>query len=174
MLSASTIARNEFPSRRRRDRRLGRSFTLVEVVVAVFLLSMLVVALFSAFLSGLTYVQITREDLRATQILMQKMEVIRLFTWNQTTNTSLANPVFTDFYDPSGVGTGQSGALYRGYVSISPITNGFPADYQQNIRLVTATVYWTNFPGGKSKSVARSRQMQTLVARRGMQNYVYQ
>ena len=49
-----------------------------------------------------------------------------------------------------------------------------PADYASNMKLVTITIYWTNYPHLATNVIVRTRQMQTLVARYGMQPYVYQ
>lgn len=48
-------------------------------------------------------VQLTREDLRATQVLVQTMEVLRLCTWSQSDpNTGILPTSFTVPYDNSG------------------------------------------------------------------------
>jgi len=61
----------------------------------------------------------------------------------------------------------------RGFVSTNAAT-GVPADYAANMRAVTVTIYWTNYPRGITNTpIVRTRQMQTLVAKYGMQNYVY-
>jgi hypothetical protein len=152
-----------------------QAYSLPEVILAALVLAILVVSLFGAFSSGLALVQLQRENLRATQILMQKMETIRLLTWAQGTNAAIANPVFTDTYDPAGTNTQHSvGVTYYGFVS-NGVPDNLPADYQANMRVVTVTLYWTNYPyGGRGTKITRTRQMQTFVARNGMQNYVSQ
>ena len=150
------------------------AFTLVEVMVATAVLGILALSLFGAYSSGLAIVQSARENLRATQILMQKMEAVRLFRWTQTTNTALATPTFTDFYDPTGTNNSTSGSTYQGYFSFSPASTNVPAAYSANMQLATVTIYWTNYPGRGKAPIVRSKQMQTYVARYGMQNYVYQ
>jgi hypothetical protein len=112
---------------------------------------------------------LSREDLRATQILMQKMEAVRLFTWSQLSNAPIA---FVERYDPLETSSGSAGAVYSGVLAVGP-ASGIPdtLSYWSKLRLVTATVYWTNFSGGKR--IVRSREMQTLVARYGLQNYIW-
>ena len=153
------------------ERRQGRSgFTLAEVMVTVFLLGILTAGLMGAFSASLGVVQSARENLRATQILMQKTEAVRLLTWGQGTNTSLAPTSFTDYYDPTG---GSLGATYAGTYSItSPLTN-MPVAYSSNLRLITVTVYWTNYTHYGRTAIVHSRQMQTQVAHYGMQSYVF-
>jgi hypothetical protein len=156
------------------DSRSSSAYSLVEVVMAVSLLGILATAIFGAFSSGLLAVQAGRENLRATQILTQKMETIRLFTWSQGTDTNLATTSFTDYFDPTGVGTGTAGAVYQGNYSVSAVPTTVPADYGGSMRLVTVNLYWTNYLGPTKGIKVQSSQMQTYVARYGMQNYVYQ
>ena len=155
-------------------RRASSGFSLVEVVVAVLLLGILATAILGGFSSGLMIVRAGREDARATQILMQKMETVRLFTWSQGTNSALATTNFTDYYDPTGTNTQSTGAIYQGKYSPSAAPTTLPADYRNNMRLVTVNLYWTNYLGGSKGIKVQSRQMQTYVARYGMQTYVYQ
>lgn len=144
------------------------AFTLAEVIVASAILGILVLSLFGAFSSGLSVVQAARENMRATQILVQKMETIRLLTWSQTTNQIVAPTNFNARYDPTSV---NSGTRYRGTYEPGPAPSDIPAAYRDKIRAINVTVYWTNGTGSKTR--IQSRQMQTFVARYGMQNYVY-
>jgi prepilin-type N-terminal cleavage/methylation domain-containing protein len=145
-------------------RRTG-AFTLVEVLVSVVVLAVIATAFYSGLSSGFSVVQTTREDLRATQILMQKVEALRLCTWEQLTNVS-----FQELYDP--VSTNKNGATYFGTIvtnSASAIPNS--SSYQSNVCLVTVTLSWTNYSG--RRLLPHTRQMQTQVARYGMQNYIW-
>ncbi|HWQ91972.1 MAG TPA: hypothetical protein VN673_09895 [Clostridia bacterium] len=149
-----------------------RAYSVVEVVIAVFLLGTLTVALFGAFSTGLSAVQASRENMRATQILMQKMEAIRLFTWQQSTNRTLAATNFTDWYDPLGTNSNGGGVLYRGVVTVGPAPASIPADLRSDLRLVTVTLHWTNHIG-HSAGILQKREMETLIAREGLQNYIF-
>ncbi len=144
------------------------AFTLAEVVIAVFLLGVVVLALFGAFSAGITIIQNERENIRATQIMLQKMETVRLLTWSQGVNSGIAATNFTDYYDPLAT---AKGVAYQGsYLAATAATN-IPADYRNQLRSATVTVYWTNYIG--RRPVVHSRQVQTFVARYGMQNYVF-
>jgi hypothetical protein len=154
-------------------RRTQAAYSVAEVLVAVFVLGTLTVSLFGGFSSGLMMVRLERENLRATQILVQKMEAVRLLTWRQLSDTNVATRSFIDHYDPVGLSTNSGGATYQGLVSTN-LPSGLPADYAKNMRAVTVTIYWTNYPHGSTTNrIVRSRQMQTYVARDGMQNYVF-
>ena len=57
------------------------AFSMIEILVAMVVLGIMFVSLYSGFSSGFAVVQLARENLRATQILQEKMETIRLYTW---------------------------------------------------------------------------------------------
>jgi len=147
--------------------RQNSGFTLAEVLVAVLVLAIIAVAFYGALSSGFSVVQSTREDLRATQILMQKVEAIRLCTWSQLTNFT-----FQEQYDPTATSSTSGGVVYNGTVSDGSATN-IPnsAAYASNMRLITLTLNWTNYNG--RAPVSHARQMQTQVARYGLQNYIW-
>jgi hypothetical protein len=146
----------------------------MEVMVAGLLTGLAFVSLYAGFSSGFAVVQAARENLRATQIIVKRMENIRLYRWQQILSK---NPVFvprdfTTCYDPDEQATGAGGTLYSGTFTFSNPPVEIPAAYRSNMLLMTVTLYWTN-SFGKTNKVVRSRQMQTYVARYGMQNYVY-
>jgi hypothetical protein len=148
-------------------------YTFVEVLMAAGILGFMAASLLGAFSAGFCLIQSTRENLRATQIMVQKMEAIRLFTWSQVCDTNnYLKPLFVEAYDPLGVHTNGGGAKYTGYMSAAlPATGEVPEAYRTNMRTVTVTVYWTNYLG--NKAILHKREMQTRVARNGMQNYIW-
>ncbi len=151
------------------------AYTLVEVIVSVLVLALMLISLYGGFSTGFAVVQLARENLRATQIMMQKMETIRLLKWSQLLDTNnFLPPAFQTYYDPTSTNTQSYGAIYVGFVTTNAVT-GVANDYAANMRAVTVTIYWTNYPRGITNTpIVRTRQMQTFVARYGMQNYVYQ
>jgi len=143
------------------------AFTIADVVVAVLVLGIITGAFYTALSSSFFVVQSTREDLRATQIMMQKIEAIRLCTWDELTNFS-----FQEIYDPLSTNTQSAGSVYFGTVTIGAATNvSSTASYYPSMDLVTVNLLWTNSYGGTL--VPHSRQMQTHVARYGLQNYIW-
>ena len=127
----------------------------------------MVISLYGGFSRGFALVQASREDLRGTQILLQKLEAARLCTWSQLRSYS-----FQEQYDPLGVTNSTGGTPYWGRVLTNAATS-IPSSalYKGDMRQVTVTLYWTNHIG--RRSLVQSRQMQTFVARHGMQNYVW-
>src|SRR5947207_3056094 len=143
-------------------RKRQNAFSLVEVLVAVLVTATGGVSVFAAFASGFGMIGSTGEDLRATQIMTRKIEGIRLCTWSQLPSTMQ----FHESYNP--LGTTNAGINYSGTLTTNSAAGLFgTASYADNTRLVTVNVSWTNYTIGRP--IAHSRQMQTVVARYGMQ-----
>jgi len=150
-----------------------RAYTLAEIMVSVFVLSVMMISLYAGFYSGFAIVKLSRENLRATQIMVQKLESARIYSWKQITNSAFLKTNFTDYYNPSGTNNNTVGAIYQGLVSVIPPTN-VPVAYQNKMRAITVSLYWTNYLQNPNTNViVRSRQMQTYYARYGMQDYIY-
>ena len=79
--------------------------------MAAAILGFVATSLYGAFSAGFCVIQSTRENLRATQILVQKMEAVRLFTWSQVADTTnYLKATFTEPYDPLGTNNNCGGA----------------------------------------------------------------
>ena len=142
------------------------SFTLAEVMVAVLVVSIAVVSLYAGVSSGFALVKLAREDLRATQIMLQRMEAVRLYTWSQITDaTYYSTNNDAAYYDPAGQAVGSGGVVYTVKTAIS--TDSPAATYSPGMRRVTVQVSWL------SGNISRRREVSTFVARYGMQNYIY-
>ena len=140
-----------------------QAFTVLEVVIAILLIGLIVLAVYGAITSGMGNVRMARENLRATQILLDKMEVIRLYNWDQL-NTNFIPSTFIVNYDATTPST-NSGVLFYGTVSLAP--SGAGTSYADDMKLVTVRLNW------KTGQIARSRQSSTYVCRSGIQNYLY-
>ncbi len=146
-----------------------RGYTLVEVLVAAAVLAIVMVIFSAGITGGYAIINTFRQDLRATQILTQKTEAIRLCTWSQLNSLPTS---FTDYYYSLGTTNTTANTTYAGTISVGAATNiSSSATYYGNIDLVTIGVVWTNNFGGHA--VVHSRQMQTLVAYYGLVNYLY-
>jgi hypothetical protein len=64
-------------------------------------------ALYSSFSFGYAAVRLAREDLRATQILLERMETLRL-----TSFSAIHDGTLTEYYDPNGITNGAYGVGY--------------------------------------------------------------
>src|ERR1051326_4928896 len=140
-----------------------RAFTLPEVMLSIAIMSILVAGLYVGLSQGFAVVQVTRENLRATQILQEETEVIRLYSWDQVLSNYIPPTASWNFY-PQG-STGNQGITYNGTITVgaAPMTESYAADH----RLITFTLSWV------SGNIQRQRQMTTLVSKYGLQNYVY-
>src|SRR2546421_3564247 len=103
----------------RRSCRLRLAYTFMEVIVATMLLGLVMASMYFGFSFGFTLLGSVREDLRATQILVRRMEAIRLYTWSQVLDTNYIQPFFVEPYDPLGVTNNQAGVLYTGNTSVT-------------------------------------------------------
>ena len=160
---------SQFTPRTLKGSRVAQSaFSLVEVLVAVVVVSIVFVTLYTAFSSGFAMLKVARENLRATQILVQRMETVRLYTWSQIQNQNYFPTNFTVYYDPSGQTTGNGGIVYTGLITRTSNPPFSPsAGYSPDLMMVKLQVSW---PSGK---VQRQREVSTYVARYGLQNYLY-
>jgi hypothetical protein len=147
------------------------AYTVVEVLVSVCVLAIMIISLYGGFSAGFAVVQLARENMRATQIMVQRLETMRLYNWDQVRNTTnFLKPTFSERYDPSSP---NAGTLYSGFVSTNTPALA-STTYSNDMRTVTVTLFWTNYQSGSKRSIVRQRQMETYVARYGMQNYIYQ
>lgn len=144
-------------------------FTLAEVIVAVAIMAIMMVAFFAGLSFGFARIKSAREDLRATQILTQKMEAIRLCKWSQLTNLPTA---FQDNYNPLGLSNNTAGITYYGTINVGVATNLDSAiTYKSDMRLVTVSLTWTN--DSRGNHLVQNRQMQTESSYHGIQNYIW-
>jgi type II secretory pathway pseudopilin PulG len=144
-------------------------WTLAEVMVSVAVLALMAISLFAGFAYGFRILQTTREDLRATQVITQKMESIRLCTWAQLTNQCPST--FTETYSTTGTNV-TGGVTYYGTISLSSNTN-LPSGYQSSMEMITVTLKWTNYSTATRYAWPHTRSMQTQYAFYGLQNYLY-
>ena len=151
------------------------AFSLLELLIAVTVMALIFSALFSGISTSFNLLQSARENLRATQIMISRLEGLRLCAWSssQLFNTNVVPLKFTDSFYPLGLNTTtNSGTAYTGTLTITTNPALSPAaSYGPNLALVTVTLAWTN--GGTGVRSIHQRSMTTYVAQYGLQNYVY-
>src|SRR5829696_3567077 len=153
-----------------------KTFVNLRLSVGMGILGTAVGALFSGITAGFFTVRMARENLRATQIMLEKVETIRLYSWQQVTNTYPTNFIPTTFtakYDPI-TQPSSSGLIYDGEVTITPVNGaemagwgGTIPNYTNNMRAVTVKLRW------KTGNVDRHREFKSFISRYGLQDYVY-
>jgi type II secretory pathway pseudopilin PulG len=139
--------------------------TLVEVIMATAILVIMLAGLLNSFGYGFFVAQLVRENQRATQIILEKVEIIRLYRWEQVNTPGFIPTTFADVYDPQS--PDAPGITYQGTLEITPYP-GAGVSYAPNIRQLVVTLTWNT--GGK---IAHTRTLATLIAKDGEQNYVY-
>jgi len=147
--------------------RIESGYTIVEVVIAVAVLSVMFVALYAGIAFGFRVTRSERENLRATQIILERMEGIRLFRFDQLSDTNLNPLAFSQTYYPQASGNKSQGITYNGTVTIDTnITLDPPANYSSVMKKITVQLNWT------SEGVPRSRSISTYASQNGIQNYI--
>ena len=152
------------------------AYTFVEVMVAVAIIGVMTVVLYAGISASFGIIQRTRENLRATQILVQRVETVRLYSWDQLIykgSPAWFQTSFTEIYDPLKATNGGNGGLtYHGNITV---TTNPPAlgnvSYRGNVALVSVTLRWTNSTA--TAKFPHQRTFETLVAKSGMQKYVF-
>jgi hypothetical protein len=137
--------------------------TLVDVVMAVAVLGVMAGGIFGSFRYGFFTLQLVRENQRATQIILEKVETLRLYNWEQLTNGVYTLP--DEFYDPQASANSQ-GTTYSGTITVTncPLVSSYAA----NMRQLIVTLNWTT-----RGAIPHTRSITTYIARDGIQNYVY-
>lgn len=72
-------------------------------------------------------------------------------------------------FDPREDAASTDSLLYYGSIETTTPAD-WPAAYRDRIRLITISLTWTN--SGGNQSLVRHRQVQTCVARYGLQSYL--
>ena len=136
------------------------------------------ITLYTGMTTGFESIRRSRENLRATQILMERFETIRLYTWDQVNTPGFIPTNFIAYFEPaySRISTnastnaivqhvGASGIRYTGTVSIA--ASGISEPYSNDLRKITVELAW-NSNGRNCR-----RSYSSYIARYGLQNYVY-
>jgi type II secretory pathway pseudopilin PulG len=142
------------------------AFTLVEVMIASITFAVVLAAGNAALIQGFRMTAAAREELRATQILQDRSEILRLYTWDQLTNSGFVPLTFTESFNTAGAAHGNGGVTYHGTVTISqaPVTT---ESYSNDLRLVSFQLNWTN------NNISHQRTLTTLDSSYGLHNYIY-
>ena len=144
------------------------AFTLVEVIVATVIIAIAGVGIIGSINYGMFITQLARENARATQIMVEKLESIRLYNWDEVTNSGFVPATFVDVYDPQSP-TNFQGAIYNGTMTVSNAAfSATSPSYAGNMRQFTVTLSWTT-----NGRIPHNRSLSTYVSKDGLQNYVY-
>ena len=148
------------------SRKSELAMTLVEVVVATAVLAIAVAGIVTSFGYGFYVTELARENQRATQILLENTETIRLYNWTQVNSNGFIPSTYTNVYDPQD--PVHPGITYYGTVSQAGFGN-VTASCQGKVVQFIFTLNWTN----ALSRIPHTRTLATLVAQDGEQNYVW-
>jgi len=113
-------------------------FTLVEVIVGMFILGIIFTSAFSTYQLGLNMIDDAREEIRASQIIQSEMERLRTKNWTQ-----LQKMPSGATFKPSGEFAKIYATNYSAYRYLITLN---PSDKM----LVAIRVQWTNSAGKTS------------------------
>src|ERR1051325_10953688 len=99
-----------------------RAFTLAELMVACAILAIMVVSLFGGISFGFSNITIARQNLRATQIALEKMEIVRMYSWEQVNSNGFVPRTFTaPCFPVTNGGDTNGGVVYYGTIIITNV-----------------------------------------------------
>jgi len=121
---------------RRKNNGLISGFTLVEVIVSIFIFSLVIASCLVSVGKGYELVDASRQNSRASQVLQSELELLRTLPWDtfkDQTNAQLTSKFQSEIATQFGSG------VFTGTVSKTATA--------ADLALVTVTVRWTGFRG---------------------------
>src|SRR4051812_4497927 len=103
----------------RASERSKAGFGIVEVVITFALIGILFVSLYAGLSSGFAVISLARENLRATQVALEKMETMRMYSWDQVNSNGFVPPTFTAPFYPAVGSTNAAGVTFYGTTLIT-------------------------------------------------------
>ena len=138
----------------------------MDALFAVLISGMMFTAMYAGLAFGFQTIKMARENTRATQIMLEHMEICRLYKWQDFTNAGgflNTNPFTVYYYSVGGTNTSLQ---YTVRVSVGSVP--LPTTYASEMRKLTVRLDW-----GHLGNTNRTRIMNTYVSRNGLQNYVW-
>jgi hypothetical protein len=158
----STHARS-VPGRLAPSARGQSGFSIVEAMIGFFLLGVVTAALFGGFSFGFNSIKLSQEEVRADQILVQKLETLRMYNFTNVIKPGFILTNSTAYYSISNA---AHGVTYTVQMNVDPfVPSATPEAYSNTLRQVTANVSWF------SEGMNHTRTMRTLVSTNGIATY---
>ena len=142
-------------------------FTLAEALIATAIVGISFLSLYAGLIQGNKIIADSQHDMRATELMAQQMETIRLYTWDQLTNSGYIPLNNTISFYPTSMTNQVQGTGISYYESLTVTNSGLTEGYSNDLKEVIVSLLWTNQSG------PHQRQMTTLVSHYGIQNYIY-
>jgi len=138
------------------------AFAINEALFGVAIIGTVFISLYSGMATGFSSIRDSQENLRATQIMLEKFETLRLYNWDQINTAGFIPATFTTTFAPT---ENSKGITYTGGVTIGQ--GAVTEIYNSDMRVVTINLSWF------SNRVTHNRTFTSYVAKYGIQNYVY-
>lgn len=148
----------------RSQNRATSGVSLIEVVIAVCVVGLVSGGLMGAVSCGFTMLARTRENQRATQVMLEKVETLRLYNWSQINSNGFVPSKFSVALNP--LEAGKNPVMMTGTMVVEKFP--FATSYSNSLKQVKMTLEWRG-----AGNLLRKRQFTTYIAQDGMQNYVY-
>lgn len=132
-------------------------FTLVEVMVSMFLMAIVFTASYSSYFLGMNMVEDAREELRASQIIQSELERMRTMNWDAINSVGSWSKV-----NPEGEFIKKVSDDYVAYRQIKPVPD------ETDLMMVRIFVWWTSSKGTRTFQV-----FNTIVTKDGLNDYYY-
>lgn len=139
------------------------AFSLVETVIGFGIVGILVVSLFAGISAGFGIIKSSRENARATQVLLEKMEQLRLTTFDDLAN--MPTNFIAPFYAVGDNLADSGGFSYTGTLSVASLPGG--VDYNGNLKQITVAVNWN------VDNLDHARSISSFVSRNGLYSYKF-
>jgi hypothetical protein len=131
-------------------------------MVGFLILGITIAALCGGFSFGFNTIKLSQEEVRADQILVQRLETLRVYNWTNVINGYVTTN-FPAYYSTSNA---VHGVTYNVSVSVSPfVPSATLESYSNTLRQVTARVSWF------SEGMNHTRTMMTLVSTNGIATF---
>src|SRR6266540_5401938 len=146
--------------------RRGSGFTLTEVIACIAILGIAFAALLTGLAWNVSSIKFARETVRATQIMEDRLDTFRLYSWDQiTTPGFITNQFYAPFCPSNALSPEALGITYTGRITV--VTAPLSESYSTNMLLIIIDLDWPSSPE------VRHAQMSTFVSKYGMQGYIY-
>jgi Tfp pilus assembly protein PilV len=138
-------------------------FSVIEAMVGFLVLGITIAALFGGFSFGFNTIKLSQEEVRADQILVQKLESLRVYNWTNVIAPGYIPNSIPAYYSTSNA---AHGVTYNVQISVTPfVPSATPESYSSSLRQVTASVSWF------SEGMNHTRTMMTLVSSNGIATF---
>ncbi len=145
----------------------GQGFTLVEVMIASLVLTVMILSALGALLQGFKLLDTARNTTVAAQIAQSEIEDLRLQPWSKVSDPAIisqSGPIDLKASIGKLLGTAEGEALASRFSATRTIVD--VPNRESKLKRVTIAVAWSDYTG-----VTHTRSYETLVGQYGLTDY---